>query len=250
VQAGSGLSGGGTVALGGAVTLNANLAGTTNGMGYFSAPTVLTSTAAPTNGQILIGSTGKSPVLSTLTAGQNVTITHGPGTITIAAQSGSAPALPFFVTGDGRVGFAQGALKNVTTLWGFLLPYSVTTTQITYDLSNADNTANNYDIGVYGNDGTLVVDVGAIPGTTFAPSTGFRTLAWTQGSTVLNPGRYYIGFTTNCSTQCAKVAAAGNNMSFAVGASSGASVGGTLPSTITPPADSWNTGVQPTVVIR
>jgi len=250
VQAGSGLSGGGTVALGGTVTLNANLAGTTNGIGYFSAPTVLTSTAAPTNGQILIGSTGKSPVLSTLTAGQNVTITHGPGSITIAAQSGSAPALPFFVTGDGRVGFAQGALKNVTTLWGFLLPYSVTTTQITYDLSNADNTANNYDIGVYGNDGTLVVDVGAIPGTTFAPSTGFRTLAWTQGSTVLNPGRYYIGFTTNCSTQCAKVAAAGNNMSFAVGASSGASVGGTLPSTITPPADSWNTGVQPTVVIR
>jgi hypothetical protein len=250
VQAGSGLSGGGSVALGGTVTLNANLAGTTHGMGYFSAPTVLTSSAAPTDGQILIGSTGKAPVLGTLTAGQNVSISNGPGSITISAQAGNAPALPFFITGGGRVGFTQGAAKNMTTLWGFLLSYSVSTTQITYDIANADNTANNYDVGIYGNDGTLVVDIGALPGTTFAPSTGVRTLAWVQGSTVLNPGRYYVGFTTNCSTPCAKVAAAGNNMSFAVSASAGASAGGALPSSITPPGDSWNAGVQPTVVIH
>ena len=48
---------------------------------------LLTSTAAPTNGQILIGNTGTSPTVSTLTAGTGITITNGAGTITIAANS-------------------------------------------------------------------------------------------------------------------------------------------------------------------
>lgn len=42
------------------------------------------STAAATNGQVLIGRTGLIPVWSTLTAGGGITITEGVGTITIA----------------------------------------------------------------------------------------------------------------------------------------------------------------------
>jgi hypothetical protein len=250
VKAGSGLSGGGAVPLGGAVTLSANLAGTANGMGYFSSPTALTSTAAPTNGQILIGSTGKAPVLRGLTAGPNVSITNGAGSITISATGSNATPLPFFITGNARTGFTQNAAKNMTTLWGFLLPYSVTTTQITYDVNTADNTANRYDIGIYASNGALLLDVGSIPGTTFAPAIGFRTLSWSQGSDTLTPGRYYIGLTTNCSIGCAKVVAAGNNVSFAASAAAGASTGGALPASVTPPADSWNTGLQPSVVIH
>ena len=45
-------------------------------------------TAAPSNGQLLIGN-GSGYALSTLTAGSNVTITEGSGSITIAASSGS-----------------------------------------------------------------------------------------------------------------------------------------------------------------
>lgn len=45
----------------------------------------IVSPGAATNGQILIGSTGLAPSLSTLTAGAGVTITNGAGTITIAA---------------------------------------------------------------------------------------------------------------------------------------------------------------------
>ena len=47
VQAGTGLTGGGTVALGGTVTLASNLSGTTNGIPYFSSPTSLASTSGP-----------------------------------------------------------------------------------------------------------------------------------------------------------------------------------------------------------
>ncbi len=44
---------------------------------------------ALTNGQIIIGSTGATPAVATLTQGSGVTITNGPGTITIAATGGS-----------------------------------------------------------------------------------------------------------------------------------------------------------------
>ena len=50
----------------------------------------VTVTAQPTNGQLLIGSSGGDPVLAALTEGANVTITNGAGTITIAA-GGSGP---------------------------------------------------------------------------------------------------------------------------------------------------------------
>jgi hypothetical protein len=251
VLAGTGLSGGGTVALGGTITLTSNLAGTQNGMAYFSSPTNLTSTPAPTDGQILIGSTGKAPVLGTLTAGQNITIKNKPGSVIISAAGGSgSPTLPFFVTGGEHTGVSQAAVQNATRLWGFLLPYNVTTTQLTYDVVTADNTAHNYDIGIFNTSGNLVVDLGPAPGPTFSPSKGFHTLRWTQGSTSLAAGRYYLAFTTNCSSSCAQVAAVATFVSFAINLSGGTSAGGALPSSMTPPADTWGTGNQPTVVIQ
>jgi hypothetical protein len=249
VLAGSGLSGGGTVALGGTVTLSSNVSGTTDGMAYFSSPTSLTSTAAPANGQILIGKTGDAPVLGTLTAGQNIEIANNPGSITISAAS-SVPTFQFFVTGGARTGAAQAATQNVTTVWGFLLPYTVTTTQITYSVTTVDKTSNDYDIGIFSTLGKLLVDIGPTPGTTFSALGGFHTLSWSQGSIGLAPGEYYLAFTTNCATSCAQIGAAASNVSFAINISEGTSTGGALPSTITPPAEVWATGNQPTVVIH
>lgn len=51
---------------------------------------VINWTAAPTDGQILIGSTGLTPVLNTITGGAGITVTNGPGTITITDTGGSA----------------------------------------------------------------------------------------------------------------------------------------------------------------
>ncbi len=304
VKAGTGLSGGGTVALGGTVTLtNTSLgtitgvtagsgltgggttgsvslsllqtcstgqvlawsgttwvcstpssglagSGTTNGIAYFSGAAALASTAVPTNGQILIGSTGKTPVLGTLTAGANVTITNAAGKITIASTGSGATALPFFATASGRTGSTIGAGANVNSLWGILLPYSVTSTEIIYDVTTADNSAHAYDIGLFDNSGNLVVDLGATPGTTFAPAKGFNTLTWAQGSTSLTAGRYYLGFTTTCTATCAKIAGAVDVVSFIINKSAGASSGGALSTSVTPPADNWNTGIQPAVVIQ
>jgi hypothetical protein len=247
VLAGSGLSGGGTVALGGSVTLSSNISGATDGVAYFSSPTSVTSTAAPTDGQLLIGSTGGVPKLGTLSAGQNIKIANDPGSITISATES---ALPFFATGGARTGATQAATENLSVLWGFLLPYPVTTTQITYQVITADNTAHDYDIGIYNTSGKLLVNIGATPGTAFAAAGAFHTLAWTQGATGLAAGQYYLALTTNCASGCAQIAAAPNNVSFAVNVSAGASTGGALPTTITVPAQVWAMGNQPTVVIH
>jgi|SRR6267378_441036 len=47
-------------------------------------------TADPSNGQLLIGSIGLTPVLNTLTAGAGIGISNGAGTITISNTGGSA----------------------------------------------------------------------------------------------------------------------------------------------------------------
>lgn len=235
------------MALGGSITLSSNISGAADGIAYFSSPTSVTSTVAPSDGQILIGSTGDAPVLGTLTAGANIKIANNPGSITISATQS---AFPFFVTGGGRIGGSQAATENVTELWGFLLPYPVTTTQMTYEVTTADNTANEYDIGIYNTSGKLLVGIGATKGTTFAAADGFHTLLWTQGSTGLAAGEYYLALTTTCASACAQIAAATGNVSFTVALSAGASTGGALPATLTVPAQVWATGNQPTVVIH
>jgi len=140
----------------------------------------------------------------------------GPGSVTISALGGGTATLPFFVTGGQHTGGTQATTANVTKLWGFLLPYNVTTTQVTYDVATADNTTHDYDIGIFDNSGNLVLDIGPTPGTAFAPAKAFETLAWTQGSTSLAAGRYYLAITTNCTTACAKVEAATTYVSFAL----------------------------------
>ena len=44
-----------------------------------------------TNGQVIIGSTGAFPVAATITAGTNITVTNGAGSITIAATNEPGP---------------------------------------------------------------------------------------------------------------------------------------------------------------
>jgi len=78
----SGISGTLPVANGGTglATLTANSLFVGNGT------SALTALGVATNGQIPIGRTGLSPVLANLTAGTNVTVTNGAGSITIAAS--------------------------------------------------------------------------------------------------------------------------------------------------------------------
>lgn len=66
----------------------------------------VTVTSQPTNGQLLIGSTGVNPVLATLTAGTGITITEGAGSITIDADN------------NGTVTSVSGTLNRITSTGG------------------------------------------------------------------------------------------------------------------------------------
>lgn len=64
--------------------------GGTNGTFLQSNGTNFVNSAALTNGQLWIGSTGNPPTAATLTQGANITITNGAGSITIASTGGSS----------------------------------------------------------------------------------------------------------------------------------------------------------------
>jgi hypothetical protein len=99
-----------------------------------------------TNGQLLIGSTGTGQLATgTLTAGSNVTITNGPGTITIAASgtggsmvypgagiplsTGSAWGTSYGTSGTGNVALTAGATLTGASVNGVSLTTGGASTQ-------------------------------------------------------------------------------------------------------------------------
>lgn len=101
----SGISGTLPVANGGTglATLTANSLFIGNGT------SALTALGVATNGQIPIGRTGLSPVLATISAGTNVTVTNGSGSITIAA---SLSTLTSALNGAGNNIYGLGWLSG------------------------------------------------------------------------------------------------------------------------------------------
>lgn len=91
---------------------------TANSFLYSGTAGLLTTTAAPTNGQLLIGSTGAAPVAATLTQGTGITITNAAGSITVAnagvlSFSQTVPAAFLSISGAAS---ATGAVSSAITL--------------------------------------------------------------------------------------------------------------------------------------
>jgi len=84
---------------------------TANAFAYSGAAGLLSSTAAPTNGQLLIGSTGLAPVAAAITGTANqIVVTNGAGTITLSAPQaiGTASAPQFAALGIGAAAGVSG----------------------------------------------------------------------------------------------------------------------------------------------
>ncbi len=140
---------------------------------------------------------------------------------------------------------------NKAALWGVVLYCNLSTAQITYDVTTADNTANTYDIGIMNSAGTVVAHIGSTAGTTFAPSVGWKTLSWVS-STQLPPGKYYVALTTSCTTACAVLQGgnSGAGLTYAGNISESVTTGGTLPATITVPSDAYTATTLPTLSVH
>jgi hypothetical protein len=151
---------------------------------------------------------------------------------------------------------------NVVKMWGVVLTYPLLTSSVAYFVTGADNTANYYDIGIACGQtscggspaGTILLDVGATAGTTFAPTnTTTYTRSWTQGAKTLQPGKYYVVLTTNCSSTCATITSGGSagDITFQNATTAGSTSGGSLGTSFAAPADVWSWGANvPALVVK
>jgi len=129
-----------------------------------AAPAAITSTAAPTNGQILIGSTGLIPALGTLTGTANETlITNGAGSITI--------------------GLAAAVIHQAGTNFR-LTDTSDTAKRFHFDASNV-TTANDRNVAVPDSDTKIPISAQFL---TFAGPTAARTYTLPDVATTLVSG--------------------------------------------------------------
>lgn len=161
------------------------------------------------------------------------------------ADSGVAAGpytMPWLTTqrGGSPSGVTFSTTANQAKLWGVVLSFPITTTQVRYYVGTADNTANVYDIGIYDAAGNLKAHLGPKAGTSFAPvAAASYVLPWTA-SVTLQPGKYYLAITTNCTASCATLD--GDNASGVTFQNGGtvSVTSGTLSGSVTPPADSWS----------
>jgi hypothetical protein len=139
--------------------------------------------------------------------------------------------------------FSSSAGK--ASFYGIILQSPKTTSQVTYFVNTADNTANTYDIGIYagtsGGTCTLMAHIGPLAGTAVAPTAAtWMTKSW--GPVTLAPGRYYLAITSSATS--ATFTTAVDNAAFTFTGSAGnvsVTTGGTLDASRACPTDSYTT---------
>ena len=163
-------------------------------------------------------------------------------------------SIPWITVYRGGGNSAFSTSSNVAKLWGVVLTWPLTTTQVTYNVSTADSNTSgacNYDIGFADTSGNIKTHIGTTANQTFG-SSGSHTVSWTGGSTTLQPGKYYVAFTTSCTANAAALSGDGSaaSVTFQNGATAGVTAGGAL-TFFTPPSDSWSWGATvPAIVVR
>lgn len=146
------------------VTTLINPSLTANAFVYTDSNGYVTGTVSPTNGQLLIGSTGNTPQLASLTAGSGITITPGVGSITIDTSSASVSSV---------TGTVNQITANVSTgPVGISLSSNIT---ITSNITLSGLTANAF----------VCSNVGGLITSTSAPTTGQLLMGNTDGNIVL-----------------------------------------------------------------
>jgi len=139
---------------------------------------------------------------------------------------------------------------NKAIVWGVYNPYPCVTNNVAYVVGTADNTSNNYAIGLYsgtsGGTGTLIATTASSAGTTLVPSTGIKHVAWNATNISVPAGRVYIALTSNCASACAALlGSSGSGVTWAANLQVGVTTGGAaLPATVTLPADSFSSGAS------
>jgi hypothetical protein len=141
-----------------------------------------------------------------------------------AGVAAAATPLTWFDNGSPVITTTQGAANQVYVN-GFALPYPITFGHIYLRVATPD-AANNYDIGLYTQAGSLITHIG--PQT--LPTTGYQTFAFLGGAKTLTPGLYVFAWTGLATT--AALVADNVHQSWNQNNNYAASSSGTLPASI------------------
>lgn len=154
------------------------------------------------NGKILIGSTGSAPVIANITAGTNITITNGAGSIEISAAGGSSAltliphpngAVPDTGNADSLYPRTIGTSTTVMRVGQVIIPFAITANKITIRNAGNINTAGTYDLTLYSEDGqTQIFSV-----TTATISSPNVSEVIALSSVSIPAGIYYIAMNSN-----------------------------------------------------
>lgn len=170
---------------------------TANSFMYPGTGGLLSSTAAATNGQILIGSTGAAPVAATITAGTAISVTNGAGSITIAntGVTSAVAGTGINVSGaTGAVTFSNtGVLSFTQTLPSFLTQAgaSAATGAVSSTVTLASQTANTVFAAPNGSAGTptfRTLVAADLPFKLYAENIAAQTTATATGTNTVGIG--------------------------------------------------------------
>jgi hypothetical protein len=190
---------------------------------------------------------------SSLSAG-NYPKASGSGALADSGVSAGPYSIPWITVYRGGGSSTFSTSSNTVKLWGVVLTWPVSATQVTYNISTADaNTSGscNYDIGIADTSGAIKAHIGSTANQTFG-SSGAHTIAWAGGAVTLQPGKYYVALTTSCTANLAVLSGDGSaaSVTFQNAGTASITAGGTLTS-FTPPSDSWSWGATvPAIVVR
>jgi hypothetical protein len=185
---------------------------TANSFLYSGTGGLLTTTAAPTNGQLLIGSTGAAPVKATLTGTSNqISVANGAGSVTLSIPS--TLAVPGTITSYNGISTASLGI-----------PITVATLNFTAQTANvAQQTIYAVPVGQAGRYRVVFTGIvttaasGGTPSSTMPQGTVFWTDSDSGGTPSANVGATSTGNTINTSSQgnVTVYAKAGTNIQIA-----------------------------------
>lgn len=250
-----------------------SLAGSTSGDTTATQGVYLGATAAPgatglTNAMGLGYGAAPSTSNTAVVGNASVTDTYFGGTgaattghmVGLILNGATVKGISFTTTPvNSNTGQWSAVAQNATKLESiYITTYVGLLGNLAYSPSTADNTANVYDIGIYGpgclggaTNVPLVVHTGPVAGTTLFSTTGSRTavLSGSPVTVAMPPGWYCFAYTSSAASPAAVFGGDAVNIHLkmftdntAPGGSTGTTSSGTLNSTITAPATAASLG--------
>ncbi|MFZ0683946.1 MAG: hypothetical protein WAM89_00255 [Terriglobales bacterium] len=230
---------------------------------------VLVSGDIPNNGANTTGTAGNLGGPATLPSGTvlpgyaatatlvsgNYTKATGAGAIGDSGVAAGPYAVPWAISSytGGSTTASFNSVNGKAQLWGFGLTFAEVTTQFSYYVQTADTGNCSYDIGILNTSGNVAGSGNAHLGNTGAAAGGFNSVGWhttaLAGSSMLQPGKYYVALTASATSGCA-VLGAGSMPTFLSNTAETVNSGGTLNNGITIPADVLAVGAVPSIYLR